>query len=59
MIIFTDSRAGVSNSNCSVGHMKAFKVTRGPHYNADAITADLNLLETAIASLFPEKDIMN
>jgi len=32
-------RAGVSNSTCSVGHIRTYKVTRGPHYNADATTA--------------------
>jgi len=31
-------RAGVSNSNCSVGHIRTYKETCGPHYNADATT---------------------
>jgi len=30
---------GVSNSTCSVGHMRMYKVNCGPHYNADATTA--------------------
>jgi len=36
---------GVSNSNCSVGHMRTYKVTCGPHYDADATIAvpELNL----------------
>jgi len=25
----------VSNSNCSKGQMRTYKVTRGPHYDAD------------------------
>jgi len=36
-IVFeTTTRSGVSNSNCSVGHMRTYKVTRRPHYDADA-----------------------
>jgi len=31
--------SGVSNSNCSEGQMKTYKVTRGPHYDADATLA--------------------
>jgi len=34
-----DSQAGVSNSNCSVGHMRTHKVTCGAHYDADATIA--------------------
>jgi len=26
-------RPGVSNSTCSVGHMRSYKVSHGPHYN--------------------------
>jgi len=33
--VFLLHRTGVSNANCSVGHMKTLKVTRGPHYDAD------------------------
>jgi len=31
--------AEVSNSTCSVGHVKTYEVIRGPHYDADATTA--------------------
>jgi len=34
-LLFAVHIAGFSNSNCSVGHM-TYKVTRGPHYDADA-----------------------
>ena len=33
----------------------ANKVTRGPHYDADATIADLNLLETDFTSYFRRK----
>jgi len=33
----TSVKAGVSN--WSVGHMRAYEVTRGPHYDADATMA--------------------
>jgi len=33
--VFVDHiKPGVSNSTCSLGHMKIYKVSRGPHYNA-------------------------
>jgi len=51
--------AGVSNSTCSLDHMKTYKVTCGPHYNADATTAVFELTKRAFASLFPVKGIMN
>jgi len=35
----TSFRSGVSHSNCSVGQIRTYKVTRGPHYDADAIMA--------------------
>jgi len=35
----TWSKPGVSNSICSVGHMRTYKAIRGPHYDADATTA--------------------
>jgi len=35
----TPSTAGVSNSNCAEGQMKTYKVTRGPHYDADSTMA--------------------
>jgi len=49
------AKAGISNSNCSVGHMKTYKVTRGPHYDADAEIAVPELLETAFTSYFLRK----
>jgi len=30
---------GVSNSNCSMGKMRTYKVTRGAHYDADETIA--------------------
>jgi len=39
LAISIGSRAGVSNSTCSEGHMRTYKVTCRPHYNADATTA--------------------
>jgi len=33
-------RPEVSNSNCSEGQIRAYKVTRGPHYVADATMAE-------------------
>jgi len=32
-------RPGVSNSTCAVDHMRTYKVTRGPRYNADTTAA--------------------
>jgi len=32
-------KAGVSNSSCSEGQIRSYKVTRGPHYDADATMA--------------------
>jgi len=43
---------GVSNSNCTVGHMRTYKVTREPHYDADATVEVPELIETAITSYF-------
>jgi len=42
---------GVSNSNCSVGHMRTYKVTLGPHYDADATKALLKLPENSFLHL--------
>jgi len=36
---WTFYRPGVSNSTCSVGHMRTYEVTCGPDDNADATTA--------------------
>jgi len=33
----TGFKAGVSNSNCSEGQMKTYKVNRWPHYDADTM----------------------
>ena len=33
------SKSEVSNSNCSVGHMRTYKVTHGPHNDADTTIA--------------------
>jgi len=39
-ISYHDGRkAGVSNSNCSDGQMRTYKVTRGSHYDADTTMA--------------------
>jgi len=35
---FSAFKARVPNSNCSLGQIKTCEVTRGPHYDADAIT---------------------
>ena len=39
MVIKRGFSAGVSNSTCSVVHMKTYKVTCGPNYKADLTTA--------------------
>ena len=39
VLLYGLSIAGVSNSNCTVGHMRTYKVTRGPHYDSDATVA--------------------
>jgi len=50
---FADSsKAGVSNSNCSVGHMRTYKVTRGPHYD---VCATIAVPELNFASYFLRK----
>jgi len=41
----------VSNSNCSMDHMRAYKVKCEPQYNADATKAVPELLETAFKHL--------
>ena len=37
--VFSCFRPGVTNSNCSVGQMRIYKVIIGPHYDADTIKA--------------------
>jgi len=57
---FLFSRSGVSNSNCSEDQMRTCIVTRGPHYDADAIMAVyLNLARNNFYILFPAKYIMS
>jgi len=48
-------RVGVSNSNCSVGHMSTYKVTRGPHYDADATMAVPELTRNSLYLIFCER----
>jgi len=55
----TAPREGVSNSNCSVGHMRAYKVNRGPHYDADTAIAVPELTRNSLYILFPAKGVMN
>jgi len=43
---------GVSNSNCSVGHMRTYKVTRGPHYKAEATVEVPELTRNSFFILF-------
>jgi len=38
---------GISNSNCSEGQMRAYKITRWPHYDADATMAGAQFLYLA------------
>jgi len=55
--------AGVSSYNCYQGQMRSSKITRGPHYEADAtIAVYLKLLETYFTAYFLRKvsaDISN
>jgi len=37
--VFGGVKAGASNSNCCEDQTSTCKVTRGPHYDADATTA--------------------
>ena len=53
------NRPGVSNSNCSVGHMRAYEVTREPHYDADATMAVPKLTWNRFYILFPAEGLMN
>jgi len=55
----TSCRLGISNSNCSVGYMRTYKITRGPHYDADATIAVPELTRNSFYILFPAKGIMN
>jgi len=52
-------RSGVSNSNCAVGHMRTYKTTRGPHYEADATTPVRKLTRNSFYILFPAKGTLN
>jgi len=47
-------KSGVSNSNFSEGQMRSYKVTRGPHYDADAtvVASDLNFTRNYLYILF-------
>jgi len=51
--------AGVSNSNYSVGQIGTYKVTCGPHCDADATMAASEFTRNSFYILFPAKDIMN
>jgi len=57
-LLITLSRAGVSNSNFSGGQTRTYKVTRGPHYEADATMAVHELTRNSFYILFLAKDIM-
>jgi len=46
------------NSNCSVGHIRTFKVTRGPHYDADTTVGVPELTRNSFYILFPANGIM-
>ena len=54
------SSPGVSNSNCSVGHIRTYKVTRGPHYDADATIAvhELNFTFISCESIMNYRQII-
>jgi len=43
-------KPGISNWNCSVGHIKTFKVTRGPHFDADATMAVPDFTRNSLAN---------
>jgi len=50
--------AGFSNSSCSYSQMEIYKVTRGPHYDADttmAVPEPHYLAETTFTSCFLRK----
>jgi len=49
----------VSNSNCFVGHMRTYKVTCGPHYDADTAVAVPELTSNSFYILFPAKGVIN
>ena len=55
----TPVRAGVSKSDCFVSHMRTYKITSGPHYNADATMSVPELTTISFYILFPAKGIMN
>jgi len=50
------SKTEVSNSDCSEGQTRTYKVTWGPHYDADASMA---VPELTTNILFPAKSIMS
>ena len=52
-------RPGVSNSNCSVGHMRICEVTCGPHYDADTTIAVPELTRNSFFILYPAKGVIN
>jgi len=49
----------ISNSNCFVSHMRAYEVTHGPHYDADATIEVPKLTRNSFYILFPAEGIMN
>jgi len=49
-------KSGFSNLGCSVGQMRTYKVTRGPHCDADAT---MNLTRNSFCNLFPAKGIIS
>jgi len=56
---FSLYRAGVSNSNWSVGQMGSYKVIRGPHCDAEATIAVPECTRSSFYILFPAKRVMN
>jgi len=56
---YHQARAGVSNSNCSVGQTGTYKVTRGPHFDAEATIALPECTRNSFYMLFPAKGVMN
>jgi len=51
--------AEVSNSNCSEGKKRPYKVTRRLHYDADAIVVYLKPTRNSFYILFPAKSIVS
>jgi len=53
------NRAEISNLNVSVGQTRTYKVTRGPHSDADATMAVPELTRNSFYILFPVKSIVS